>query len=265
MDIIEHTYCGDKYRLEADIFSSSSKKVDIIIPVVDELEIFQYALRSLKEYTKNHLYNLYIVSNGSGFKTLSYLNELRSYLNKCQENINILNHLSISKYNASGSDAHALALNAIIGSGILTSENIFLMHADSAPLAKHWLDFMLSKIDEGNTAVGTYTNWEKDGIKFLHCSGVMVNRNFWLENNISARPNNPHYDTIGQLTLKLVEKDQKFYVIKNSRNNPELRERHLYNHERGSESFDDELNSIFGHQGRGMSNGDRGNWVRYEF
>ena len=182
-------------------------------------------------------------------------------LQTLKHNFGVITHKTIgTQWN--GSDAHGTGLNSIIGSGLLTSKNIFLMHTDSAPLANHWLKYMLEKINEGNKVIGTYTNWnDGQGIGYLHCSGLLVDRCF--AEGVDYRPNkDAGYDTIGALTKKLVDTNSKYFVCKNSRNDTSLRQFHAYNHTKGSESFDDDMKPIFGHAGRGSSQGNRGGWIR---
>lgn len=258
---MEINYLDEKYEVEANVFNNTPKKVDIILPVWNNPNLANYALKSLRKFTNNDMYNLWIVDNGSTNPIMiQYINSLLLNLRFDKNtNFNVLKHLSAPK-TWGGSENHALGLNLTIP--FLTSEYTFLMHDDSVPLASHWLEYLLSKADAGNVCVGTYTNWEKDNMKFVHCSGVLVKRSFILDNKINFKPNKPHYDTIGMLTLKLYEKNEKWFVCRNSRNEVELRQYHAYDHKYGSESFDDNLTAIFAHQGRSSQQGDRGNWIR---
>lgn len=257
---MEITYLNKTYSVQEYIFNNEKKEVDIVMPIWNNVSIANYAIQSIQKFTDNKLYNLWIVDNGStNTSMLQYINSLILKAKFEKGNINFLKHLSAPQ-DWGGSENHALALNLTMP--LLKSDYVFFMHDDAVPLSNKWLPYMLSKAKEGNTCVGTLTNWEKDGIKYLHCSGVLIERDFILNNEIDFRPNKPHYDTIGMLTLKLVNNNKKYFVMKNSKNNPELKEKHEYNHERGSESFDDELNPIWAHQGRGSTGLDRGNWLR---
>lgn len=258
---MEINYLNEKYEVEANVFNNKSKKVDIILPLWNNVDLANYALKSLRKFTDNDLYNLWIVDNGSTNPAmLQYINSVLLNLKFDKTtNFNILKHISAPK-TWGGSENHALALNLAIP--FLTSEYAFLMHDDSVPLASHWLQYLLSKADEGNVCVGTYTNWEKDNKKFVHCSGVLVKRDFIIDNQINFKPNKPQYDTIGMLTLKLYEKNAKTFICRNSRNEVDLRQYHAYDHKYGSESFDDSLKPIWAHEGRGSSSGDRGGWIR---
>ena len=257
-------YCGRIYEIDIHILPTPlrNKEVDIILPVFNDIELFLYAVKSLKTFTTDDLYNLYILNNGSSnpecLNGLQSIAQSLSMTNK--HNVGVITHKTIGvEWN--GSEAHGTGLNAMVGSGLLTSKNVFLMHSDSAALGHNWLKYFLGKVNEGNVAVGTYTNWSDDqGVAYLHCSGLLVDREF--AEGIDYRPNKPQYDTIGALTKKLIDTKSKYLVCKNSRNDPSLRVLHAYGQEKGSESFDDEDKPVWGHAGRGSSQGNRGGWIR---
>lgn len=255
--MLNFNYHNRDHELDIKVLPTplKNKQVDIILPFFNDVSLLQYAVKSIKTFTTDDLYNLYILNNGSSSEdALKLLRDFIFYLGtQKKHNIGIVNHNTIGK-EWNGSESHGIGLNSIIGSGLLTSKNIFLMHTDSAPLSNIWLTYMLSKIDEGNKCVGTYWNWKnEEGIEFLHCSGLLVDRKF--AEGIDYRPNPPKWDTIGALTMKLHETKSKFFICKNSRNDTSLRKYHAYAHERGSEVFDesDPPTPMYVHVGRGSS------------
>ena len=57
-------YCGRIYEIDIHILPTPlrNKEVDIILPVFNDIELFLYAVKSLKTFTTDDLYNLYILN-----------------------------------------------------------------------------------------------------------------------------------------------------------------------------------------------------------
>jgi len=272
MKNIKFNYHGFDHEIDTVIFNDISKQIDIILPIFNDVLLASYFIQKLNKYTNPKDYNLWIIDGGStDTETLKYLEGIIHYgdLSKKKNidfNVNVVYHRTANKV-WNGSKNHGENLNSLIGSGLLTSKNCLLVHSDSLIISSKYFPYILSKIDEGYTAVSNFTNWEDDkGMKFYHCSGLIVDREFLIENEIDCRPNKPKWDTVGEISIKLKEQDKKVFIMPNSRNNTELRQFHAWDHARGCESFDEEIppNFLIAHEGRGSSQGDRGNWFNFK-
>jgi len=272
MKNLKFNYHEFDHEIDVCIFCDKPKKVDIILPVFNDVLLASYFIQKLNKYTNPKDYNLWIIDGGSTDpETLKYLEGIIHYGTEARKkeidfNVNVVYHRTANKV-WGGSKNHGENLNSLIGSGLLTSKNCLLVHSDSLIISSKYFPYILGKIDEGNCAVSNFTNWENDkGMKFYHCSGLLTNREFIIENKIDCRPNKPAYDTIGMISVKLKEHNKKVFIMPNSRNNTELRKYHAWDHARGCESFDEETppNCLLAHQGRGSSQLNRGGWFDFK-
>lgn len=271
MKNLKFNYHGFEHEIDAYIFCDKEKEVDVILPVFNQdYNLASYFIQKLFKYTKPEDCNLWIVDGNSTEKNmLKYLNGIIYHGQESKQidfNVNVVFHRTGNKV-WGGSKNHGENLNSIIGSGLLKSKNILMCHSDTLVLSEKYFPYILEKTDEGYTAVSNFTNWKNDdGVEFFHCSGLLIDRVFVIENEIDCRPNKPEWDTIGEITIKLKEQDKKVFVMRNSRNNPELRKYHKFQHERGCESFGDELvpEGYIAHQGRGSSQNERGGWFSFK-
>ena len=139
---------------------------------------------------------------------------------------------------------------------------VFAVQSDTLITKQHFLDFMLSKLNNNIVAVGVREDDTR--VKALHNSGIFFDFNIYKKvdanflDNLRQRSskNMPEYDVGDLLTILFKKNGYKTYTCKNSYNTPSLvqhiqEKENYYKELKVDHCFDDNNNVIFLHLGRG--------------
>jgi len=244
-----------KYRLSRLKDSLDPETVHIVMPVRNSIEITDIAIKCIKKYTKEP-YVLWIVDNDSNRDMQNYLSNIGG--------VNIIHNQSgvgtwyyphwLIKHE--GSFANAISLE--LAAKFINGKYMFVMHNDTAPVNRNWLEYLKSKLNNDVKIAGV--SQDKSRVEAVHNSGFLFDFELYEKLNLNFMHNLPIYDVGDFITIGLVAEGYKTYVCKNTFNNPEtidLINKGLYPDFIKNYSFDRSFNDmgeiIFMHLGRGTT------------
>ncbi|MBA7489536.1 hypothetical protein ES702_00070 [subsurface metagenome] len=228
--------------------------VHIVQPCHNIIELTDLSVKCIKKYTE-HSYVVWLVDNFSNRKTRNFISQLKD--------VNIIfNHTKIGtffrpwhKIPYGGSLANAIALE--LAAKVVNCKYMFVMHNDCVPCKKGWLSYLKSKLNDEVKIAGA--RQDPTRVKALHQSGFIFVFELYKKLNLSFMHNMPIYDVGDQITLGLLKNGYKYFVCKNTFNNPETIE--LLNSEEVypdflrkyvfDKCFNDDGELIYLHLGRG--------------
>ena len=191
--------------------------INIVQPCHNSIELTDLSVKCIKKYTE-HPYVIWLVDNFSNKKTRNFISQL--------EDVNVIfNHTKIGtflrpwyKIPYGGSLANAVALE--LAAKVLNCKYMFVMHNDCVPCKRGWLSYLKSKLNDKVKIVGV--RQDPTRVKAIHQSGFIFDFELYKKFNLSFMHNMPTYDVGDQITLGLLEHGYKYFVCKNTFNNPEL-------------------------------------------
>lgn len=155
-----------------------------------------------------------------------------------------------------GSMANAVALT--VGMEYVESEYVFMCHNDVIACHESWMQYLVSKVEDGNSLVGISYDSHPDRIKAVHQSGLIVKSE--IARAVSLYP--VHDDSgkmirdVGDnLTKYCRDNDLSYFVCNNTYNNSEyveLIKEEKYKNIHVDRILDDDNEVVFLHLGRGI-------------
>lgn len=244
-----------KYKYDVLIKNENkeSDAIHIVQPCHNSIELTNLSVKCIKKYTE-HPYVIWLVDNFSNKKTRNFISQLKD--------VNVIfNHTKIGTFLRpwyripyGGSLANAVALE--LAAKVIDCKYMFVMHNDCVPVKKGWLSYLKSKLNDKVKIAGVRQDPRR--VKAVHQSGFIFDFGLYKKLNLSFMHNMPVYDVGDQITLELLEHGYKYFVSKNTFNNPETIE--LLNKENYPDflreytfdkCFNDDAELIYMHLSRG--------------
>jgi len=227
--------------------------VHIVQPCHNSIELTDLSVRCVKKYTE-HPYVMWLVDNFSNKKTRNFISQLKD--------VNVIfNHTKIGtlfrpwyRIPYGGSLANAVALE--LAAKVIDCKYMFIMHNDCVPCKRGWLSYLESKLNDEVKIAGV--RQDPIRVKAIHQSGFIFDFELYKKFDLGFMHNMPVYDVGDQITLGLLANGYKYFVCKNTFNNPETIE--LLNEETYPDflrkyifdkCFNDDGKLIYLHLGRG--------------
>ena len=191
--------------------------IHIVQPCHNSIELTDLSVKCIKRYTE-HPYVIWLVDNFSNKKTRNFISQLKD--------VNIIfNHTKIGtflrpwyKIPYGGSFANAVALE--LAAKVIDCKYMFVMHNDCVPVKWGWLSYLKSKLNDEVKIAGVRQDPRR--VKAIHQSGFIFDFELYKKLNLSFMHNMPVYDVGDQITLGLLENGYRYFVCKNTFNNPKL-------------------------------------------
>ena len=216
--------------------------IDFIIPSFNTPELTYAAISSFEKFKKTHNFRYIIVENSNSEAGRDKL--LRDFSNL----VWIQNPTNLR-----GSDAVAIAFER--GMEIVEAKYVFMCHNDVMACSESWMDYFISKIEDGCSLVGAMQDAGR--IKAVRQSGLLVESE--IARSVSLYPvhNNDGVqilDVGDSLTKFCRDNSLNYFVCNNTFNSPELVDlikEEKYKNMHIDRAFDNDGNVIFMHLGRG--------------
>tara|TARA_R100001594_G_scaffold63003_2_gene97399 strand:- start:7874 stop:8632 length:759 start_codon:yes stop_codon:yes gene_type:complete len=219
--------------------------IDIIIPSFRSPELTYLTVASFEKFKKPYNFR-YIVVENSDDET--YLPALK------QDFSNIVWVQNPTSQRGSLANAEALT----VGMEKVENEYVFMCHNDVVACHESWMQYFMSKIEEGKSLVGISKDPHKDRIGAVHQSGLLVKTE--IAKAVSLYP---EYSKSGQMLLDVGDNMTKYcrdngldyFICNNTFNDPEnveLLKEEKYRNFHVDRILDDDNRVIFLHLGRGI-------------
>ena len=227
--------------------------IHIVQPCHNSIELTDLSVKCIKKYSE-HPYCIWLVDNFSNKKMRDFISQI--------EDVNVIfNRTKIGTFFRpwyripyGGSLANAVALE--LAANVIECKYMFVMHNDCVPVKKGWLSYLKSKLNDEVKIAGVRQDPRR--VKAIHQSGFIFDFELYKKLDLCFMHNMPVYDVGDQITLGLLEEGYKYFVCKNTFNNPELVE--ILNKEKYPDffkkytfdkCFNDDNELIYLHLGRG--------------
>ena len=244
-----------KYRYDVLIKAKAgdADAVHIVQPCHNSRELTDLSVRCIKKYT-DIPYVLWLVDNCSNREARDFISGL--------EGVNVIfNRTKIGsflrpwyKIQYGGSLANAVALE--LAARTIDGKYMFVMHNDCVPCKKGWLAYLKSKLNDEVKIAGI--RQDRGRVRAMHQSGFILDFELYGKLGLTFMHNMPTYDVGDQITSGLLAGGYKYFVCKNTYNNPETTEwldretcpsflrEYVFD-----KCFDDDGEPIYLHVGRG--------------
>ena len=184
--------------------------VDIIIPSCRTPELTYLAVASFEYFKQSHTFRYIVVENSNDE---SYRDRIIS---------NFPNTIWVqNQTNLTLSNANAIALTR--GLAAVSSDYVFMCHNDVAVCHESWMNYLVSKLDEGHSLIGMCFDAQPGRIKAAHSSGILVKSE--IAKAVSLYP---VYDDSGTVLLDVCDSLTKYcrdnglpyFICNNTFNDP---------------------------------------------
>jgi len=257
-----------------------TENIDIILPTAGKKSrsITMLAVRSFLEFSEGFNFRIFVVENSND-------NSYRDDVLGLSENVFWIQNPIQSQDEYAGSLANAKGLER--GLEEVDSEYVFLCHNDVIACHQNWMRYLFNKVKkEGYSLCGFQHDEHPDRIFAAHISGILTKTE--IAKTVSLRPSSGSIpmDVGDSLTKYCRDNDLKYFICENTKidhlANPKINKwfdgTYIENHRNGSDwyeknvpspfkssssvkSFDDDLNVVWMHLGRGTPKA-RGNYSK---
>ncbi len=207
-----------KYRYEVSIRveASDPDAVHIVQPCHNSAELTDLSVGCIRKYT-GIPYVLWLVDNCSDRETRDFLVGL--------EGVNVIfNRTKIGSFlrpwyriSYGGSLANAVALE--LAARIIDGKYVFVMHNDCVPCREGWLAYLKSRLNDEVKIAGV--RQDPGRVRAMHQSGFLFDFTLYGKLSLTFMHNMPTYDVGDQITAGLLDGGYRYFVCKNTYNNPE--------------------------------------------
>ena len=184
------------------------KNLTVLTLAFHQKELTNILIRSFEKFKPKDLNITYIVVENSD--DISYKKETELLA----DNVKWFNNPEAEPYG--GTDANGMGIE--FGKKFIEDDYVFVCHTDVAVTHFSFFKEFFNKIDEGYRLVGATK--DNDRINAVHVSGYLTTTE--LLKKVSALADMPRIDVGDRLTEYCREKEIKYYVFRNTHNEPEL-------------------------------------------
>ena len=230
-------------------------KIDIIVPSYQSKDLTITCIKSFERYKGLYKFKYIVIENSNN---CSYKDDV---IEQAENVVWIQNYCP--EYTYMSSDTNAIALE--VGLKYVTSKLVFICHNDVVACHPMWMNFLHSKIKEGNSIAGTVLDPSR--INAVHISGLLTYTSlaksvsmFPKYKNGSRSATETHgkseqvFDVGDEMTQYCRDTGLKYFCCRNTFIQPELIDiikEEKYAKFNVDRALDDYNNVIFMHLGRG--------------